>query len=144
MMFLRFVSVLQKIAPVFVFLFFQCIVVAETRAPDIILEIPMRDGVLLPANLYLPNPIPSDQKIPCVLVRHPLGKDHVDPLWLELVDAGGYALVVQSTRSCCDESGTTMPYLTDGWSVSGTYPVDGYDTVQWIAQQSFCSGKVAT
>ncbi len=121
----------------------SCLDASEERAPDAILEIPMRDEVKLPANLFLPKSFTSGQKIPCVLVRHPLGKDRIDPVWFELVDSG-YALVVQSTRSCCDTSGTTIPYLTDGWSLSGSYPVDGYDTVQWIAQQPFCTGKVAT
>lgn len=115
----------------------------EQRVPDALLEIPMRDEVKLPANLYLPKGCDSGQKVPCVLVRHPLGKEVVDPSWFELVDAG-YALVVQSTRSCCDESGKSVPYITDGWSLSGTQPVDGYDTVQWLAQQGFSNGKIAT
>lgn len=132
----------------FFFFFFSALTLvatpaAQERVPDALLEIPMRDEVKLPANLYLPKGSQVGQKVPCVLVRHPLGKDGVDPAWFALVDAG-YALVVQSTRSCCDESGKSVPYITDGWSLSGTQPVDGYDTVQWLAQQSFCNGKVGT
>lgn len=101
----------------------------------------MRDGVTLPANVYLPHET-SSKKFPCVLVRHPLGKDSLDPHWLTLVQ-GGYSLVIQSTRSCCDETGKAIPYLTDGWS-DDRMPADGYDTVQWLASADFCEGSVST
>jgi predicted acyl esterase len=109
--------------------------------PDRVIEIPMRDGVKLPANVFLPHGTTAT-KFPCVLVRHPLGKDSLDPAWLSLVK-DGYALVIQSTRSCCDESGKTIPYLTDGWS-DDRRPADGYDTVQWLASADFCEGSVST
>ena len=109
--------------------------------PDRIIEIPMRDGTKLPANVYLPHDVKAT-KFPCVLIRHPLGKDALDLLWLPLVD-GGYALVIQSTRSCCDETGKEIPYLTDGWS-DEHLPADGYDTVQWLASADFCEGSVST
>ncbi len=105
------------------------------------ISIPMRDGYLLPANLYLPDS-DSVKKFPTVLVRHPLGKERIDPLWIEYIEAG-YALVVQSTRSCCDTSGKLVPYVTDGWS-DDHQPADGYDTVQWIASSDFCDGQVST
>ncbi len=109
--------------------------------PDRVIEIAMRDGMKLPANVYLPHD-GTATKFPCVLVRHPLGKDSVNPQWLSLVK-NGYALVVQATRSCCDESGKAIPYLTDGWS-DDHQPADGYDTVQWLASADFCEGSVST
>jgi predicted acyl esterase len=109
--------------------------------PDRVVEISMRDGTKLPANVYLPHDTKAT-KFPCVLVRHPLGKDSIDPAWMPLVE-GGYALVVQSTRSCCDETGKSIPYLTDGWS-DEHLPADGYDTVQWLASADFCEGSVST
>ncbi len=109
--------------------------------PDRVIEIAMRDGVNLPANVYLPRG-KAGTKFPCVLVRHPLGKDCVDPQWLSLV-SGGYVLVVQSTRSCCDETGKTIPYISDGWS-DDHRPADGYDTVQWLSSADFCEGSVST
>lgn len=132
-----------------VFISFLCwlslggFLLADTQqipAPDRMIEIPMRDGVKLPANVYLPHG--GTVKCPCVLVRHPLGKDAIDPMWLELTKRG-YALVVQSTRSGCDESGKVIPYLTDGWS-DDHKPADGYDTVQWLASADFCTGLVST
>ncbi len=113
----------------------------KTHPPDKVLSIPMRDGFELPAHLFLPKNS-SLEKFPCVLVRHPIGKEKLDPDWLEYVDAG-YALVIQSTRSCCDTTGKMVPYLTDGWS-DDQQPADGYDTVQWIASADFCDGRVST
>ncbi len=115
--------------------------VVETPTPDRVIEIPMRDGVKLPANVYLPHGEKA-AKLPCVLVRHPLGKDAVDPMWVALTKRG-YVLVVQSTRSFCDVSGRSVPYLTDGWSDEHK-PADGYDTVQWLASAEFCNGVVST
>lgn len=109
--------------------------------PDRMIEIPMRDGVKLPANVYFPHK-ELGKKFPCVLVRNPLGKDAVEPMWLSLTERG-YVLVVQSTRSCCDETGKTVPYLTDGWS-DDHKPADGYDTVQWLASADFCSSIIST
>ena len=113
----------------------------EVRQPDKVIEIPMRDGVKLPANVFVPQGVQGD-KFPCVLVRHPLGKESLDPEWLKLT-AAGYVLVVQSTRSSIDESGKTIPYLTDGWS-DDQKPADGYDTVQWLSAADFCDGSVST
>lgn len=117
------------------------VLAADPAIPDQVIEIPMRDGTKLPANVFLPHGI-LKKKFPCALVRHPLGKDALDPVWLRLVEAG-YALVVQSTRSCCDETGKTIPYVADGWSEEHRL-ADGYDTVQWIAFADFCNGAVST
>jgi predicted acyl esterase len=114
---------------------------APLPTPDRVVEITMRDGTKLPANVFLPHGL-EKTKFPCVLVRHPLGKDSINPHWLALPKAG-YALVVQSTRSCCDETGKAIPYLTDGWS-DDRRPADGYDTVQWLATADFCDGIVST
>jgi len=109
--------------------------------PDRVIDIPMRDGTKLPANLFLPHDS-AKKEFPCILVRQPLGKDSIDLEWVELIKAG-YALIVQSTRSYCDETGKEIPYLTDGWS-DDHRPADGYDTVQWIASSDFCDGTVST
>lgn len=52
----------------------------------------------------------------------------------------GYAVAIQDTRSFLDEDGRTFPYLSDGW---GDHQ-DGYDTVEWLAQQEFSNGNVGT
>lgn len=105
--------------------------------PDVEILIPMRDGVQLPTNIYLPSGSPG--KYPCVLIRHPLGKGVISHYWLELVKEG-YIVAVQSTRSTLDDTGKTLPYLTDGWGALA----DGHDAVEWLAKSEWCNGKVAT
>lgn len=99
--------------------------------------IPMRDGVMLPADLYLPSP--ESVGLPCIVSRTPYGRalhpeEHI-PLAKE-----GYAVVVQDMRSSLDLEGKVFPYFTDAWGVLQ----DGYDTVEWLAKQPFTNGKIAT
>lgn len=99
--------------------------------------IPMRDGVSLPADLYLPNP--QAKNLPCILARTPYGRAlHAE----EYIDIArdGFAVVVQDMRSSLDAEGKTFPYFTDAWG--GLQ--DGYDTVEWLAKQSFTNGKIGT
>jgi predicted acyl esterase len=110
---------------------------AETDLPVLSVEIPMRDGVKLPADIYLPEE--GAQNLPCILIRAPNGRlthcKALAPLALK-----GYAVVIQDTRSCIDSEGKTMPYLADGW---GTQQ-DGFDTVQWLSKSPYTNGKVGT
>jgi len=101
---------------------------------------PMRDGAKLPTSIFFPeNHAEGKEKYPCILVRHPLGKQYLRDEWLELLKAG-YMLAVQTTRSSCDETGTALPYVTDGWGELQ----DGYDTVEWLSSSEWTNGKVAT
>lgn len=99
--------------------------------------IPMRDGVSLPADLYLPYP--EAIGLPCILARTPYGRalhtKEYTPLALD-----GYAVVVQDMRCSLDAEGKTFPYFTDAWG--GLQ--DGYDTVEWLAKEPFTNGKIAT
>lgn len=102
-----------------------------------LISIPMRDGVSLPADLYLPNA--EAKGLPCILARTPYGRAlHAD----EYIDIArdGYAVVVQDMRSSLDTEGKTFPYFTDAWG--GLQ--DGYDTVEWLAKQPFTNGKIGT
>ncbi len=112
------------------------------------ITVPMRDGTELPTTILLPAKEGATQgnsnqensiKYPCVLVRQPLGKKYASPSWLQLATKG-YMVAIQSTRSSCDASGETLPYLTDGYGALQ----DGYDTVEWLAASPWCNGKVAT
>jgi uncharacterized protein len=133
----------------FLFVFvLHATLLGESRTPDAEVAIPMRDGKLLPTNFFFPATLKEtiqtqksiEVKYPCVLVRQPLGKDYLDPRLLELIDAG-YILAVQSTRSSCDPTGTSLPYMSDAW---GSLQ-DGYDTVEWLGKKcSWTNGKIAT
>jgi len=100
----------------------------------------MRDGVKLATDVYLVDK--SEKKWPAILIRTPYGKtSFLTPTsdfdsWVKL----GYAVVVQDTRGRHDSQGIDSLFLDDGWGARQ----DGYDTVEWIAQQSWCNGKVGT
>lgn len=98
--------------------------------PD--LDIPMRDGTVLRADLYRPE---SEGPLPVVLARTPYNKQLADPArpWLRFASAG-YAVVVQDCRGCCASDGEFVPFRDE--------PADGYDTIEWIAGQPWSTGKI--
>src|SRR5439155_21303482 len=103
--------------------------------------VPMRDGIHLAADVRLPA---GDGPWPVVLCRTPYDKS-TDVGAVSLSDVGrfaqnGLALVVQDTRGRHASEGKARPLFDDG---SGEHQ-DGFDTVAWIRQQSWCNGKVAT
>ncbi len=101
--------------------------------------IPMRDGIRLHARLYLPDE--GEPPYPVVLVRSPYAIPEDELPWdaQRLVD-NGYALVVQTSRGRFRSEGESPAFLADG---NGIHP-DGYDTVEWIARQPWCNGKIGT
>lgn len=108
-------------------------------APDLTLQIPMRDGMLLPADVYLPSP--DAKNLPCLLLRNPAGRK-TEP-WISTyadLAKSGYAVVFQDTRSAIDFEGKTFPYFSDGWGKDQ----DGYDTVQWLSKHPLTNGKIGT
>jgi len=119
------------------FIFFASHLSALT--PDLQVKMPMRDGFEIETDLYFPKLEAKEaldaQKYPCVLVRHPLGRSYCDENWIQLVNEG-YMVAVQSTRSSCDESGKSLPYVTDA--------LDGHDAIEWLGNSKWCNGKVAT
>jgi predicted acyl esterase len=104
--------------------------------PDLTILIPMRDGVELPTDLYLPSP--DARGLPCVLLRSPAGRGHGQS-FAELAKAG-YVVAIQETRSVLDKEGKSLPFISDGWGKLQ----DGYDTVEWLAQSPYTNGKIGT
>lgn len=100
-------------------------------------RVAMRDGVRLATDVYLP---PGEGPFPVVLARTPYNKDGAQGLAQSFVSRG-YALVVQDTRGRYASEGENRAFEADGW-VDGKQ--DGYDTVEWVAQQPWCNGKVGT
>ncbi len=98
------------------------------------LETPMRDGVVLRADLTLPV---GCDRAPVILIRQPYGRatpammlDQTASFWARK----GYACVVQDVRGKFSSDGVFEPVVNE--------INDGFDTVQWITRQSWCSGKV--
>ena len=96
---------------------------------------PMRDRVKLAGNLYLPE---GDGPFPCIVTRTPYGKDGMelfsDPRAARKYTKAGYAYMVQDTRGKGRSEGHYAGFTDDR--------NDGYDTIEWIARQSWCDGKV--
>ncbi len=92
--------------------------------------IPMRDGVKLATNVYLPD---GPGPFPIVLSRTPYGKDQGRGD-AESINKAGYARVVQDCRGRFKSEGKYLPWEND--------IEDGYDTLEWLAKQPWSNGKV--
>lgn len=114
-------------------------------------RVPMRDGVHLATDVYLPaghgghtGPLPG------LLERTPYGKDEptrrertaTNPAPLRRGEVAerfareGYAVVVQDCRGRFDSEGQFTKYLGEAH--------DGADTMAWIVAQPWCNGSVGT
>jgi len=104
----------------------------DERAEQVM--VPMRDGVHLATDVYLP---PAPGRLPAVLVRLPYDKCArytFMPQIAPYVMDRGYALVVQDVRGKFRSEGDTMPFA---------YEIeDGYDTLEWIVAQPWSDGVV--
>ncbi|MBA0084777.1 MAG: CocE/NonD family hydrolase, partial [Acidobacteria bacterium Pan2503] len=95
------------------------------------LSVPMRDGVRLAANLFLPA---EHAHLPAILVRTPYGKGtDLIPNYQAFVDRG-YAVVVQDVRGRYESEGVFEQLRHE--------PEDGDDTLNWIASQTWSNGKI--
>lgn len=103
---------------------------AAQAAKPIEQMVPMRDGVKLATSIFLPK---GNGPWPVVLVRTPYGKD-LQSTGYALWTNREYALVVQDSRGRFKSEGDYRPFMTDH--------LDGYDTIEWIAKQSWSNGKV--
>jgi putative CocE/NonD family hydrolase len=97
-------------------------------------RVPMRDGVRLSADVYLPD---TAGPFPTVLMRTPYDNNTAP-----LIEKGrrlasqGYAVVIQDCRGRYDSDGTYYPFVNEG--------EDGYDTQEWIGRQPWSNGKIGT
>ena len=101
--------------------------------------VPMRDGILLATNLYLPSGDNRTQQelFPALLHRTPYGKSaEVRADEARFFASRGYATVVQDCRGRYASQGGFTKYIDEG--------PDGYDTVEWVAQQPWSTGQVGT
>ena len=126
-------------------------------------EIPMRDGVILRANVYLPR---AGGPVPAILCAHPYGKDA-----LPRRTRGGYRInpqfrILRQTAPVRISDETSWEAPDPAWWVPQGYAVvnldvrgagrsdgvgallsdgeaeDVYDAIEWIARQDWCDGGV--
>jgi uncharacterized protein len=98
--------------------------------------VPMRDGVLLRADVYRPE---DAAQVPGVLGRTPYDRSFgptlpsiIDP---ERAVEAGIALVCMDVRGRHGSDGEFYPFRAER--------ADGYDSVEWVAAQEWCNGAVA-
>lgn len=95
--------------------------------------VPMRDDVKLATDIYLPGN--NDKKLPTILMRTPYGRQ-IGAVLATTVLSKRFAWVVQDTRGRFDSEGSSKSFMDD--------TNDGYDTIEWIAQQPWSNGHVGT
>ena len=115
--------------------------------------VPMRDGVRLATDVYLPSDadgiLPGPW--PVILERTPYGRNRpsrserslAEPdearsraAVAELFVRRGYAVIYQDVRGRYDSEGEYQKYLDDA--------ADGYDCCAWILEQPWCNGLIGT
>lgn len=97
------------------------------------ISIPLRDGIALVADIFRPE---ASDKVPVIVEITPYRRAsaftyrHDAAFWV----ARGYALAIVDARGCGDSEGTFVFFANEG--------PDGYDCVEWMATQPWCSGRV--
>jgi putative CocE/NonD family hydrolase len=105
-------------------------------------RVPVRDGLELSANLWLPLPSPDlpDETFPVILEMIPYGKDswrrNADTARGRWLAARGFALCRLDVRGTGSSPGVALDEYTDAETL------DGYDAVEWLAAQPWCNGRV--
>jgi uncharacterized protein len=99
------------------------------------IAVPMRDGVVLRADLYRPA---RGSRFPVLLYRTPYGRTDTvgGSSLIHAAVSRGYAVVLQDVRGRYGSGGDFQPYIQEGR--------DGYDTIEWAARQQWSNGDVGT
>jgi putative CocE/NonD family hydrolase len=95
-------------------------------------RVPMRDGVHLSADVYLPD---VEGSYPAVVIGTPYDntmKSHVD--MASFFVSHDYAFIVYDVRGRYDSDGDFYPFFNEG--------PDGHDLIEWAASQPWCNGKL--
>jgi uncharacterized protein len=102
------------------------------------LNVPMRDGVNLSANVYFPKT--GIGSFPVLMNRTPYIKDSAGKATLrnslKIFTDSGYAVVLMDVRGRGDSEGKFNPFFQE--------IEDGYDSFEWAGTQPWCNGKIGT
>jgi putative CocE/NonD family hydrolase len=126
---------------VLVLVLFFALVVGQTQTSSHTLDlardvpIPMRDGVILRADILRPR---LEGRVPVLVYRTPYGKENAlkDYTTFRHAVERGYAVVVQDVRGRYASDGEFRPYQNEAR--------DGYDTIEWAARQPWSDGNIGT
>ena len=99
--------------------------------------VPMRDGVRLATDLYLPaiSGARASGRFPTLVSRTPYDKAglRAESEWYA---QRGYVVVAQDVRGRFGSEGEFYPFTQEG--------PDGYDAIEWAAAQEWSTGKIGT
>jgi hypothetical protein len=100
-------------------------------------QVPMRDGVRLSMDVYLPPGGLAGGPYPTILKRTPYNKTTlVQAKYLIFLATQGYAACIMDLRGLNGSEGEWRPWFHDG--------PDGFDAIEWVAQQPWSNGRVGT
>jgi len=92
---------------------------------------PMRDGVELTVDIFRPK---AEGRFPAILQITPYNKNG-QAARAQKFAARGYVVINADSRGRFDSGGDWDPF-------SPLHKTDGYDLVEWVAKQPWCSGNV--
>jgi len=92
--------------------------------------VPMRDGVKLATDIYRPK---TEGKFPVIFTRTPYQKNMAE-LNGRYYARRGYVYAIQDCRGRFASEGVWEPFVNE--------PEDGYDSIEWLAEQPWSTGKV--
>lgn len=101
-------------------------------------RVPMRDGVHLATDVYLPRSERGQlsDPVPTLLLRTPYGKRYADHGWGRWFARRGYAVVIQDVRGTFGSEGEFALLVNEA--------EDGADALAWIDAQPWSNGEVGT
>jgi len=104
---------------------------------DFNVPVSMRDGITLYADVFRPD---APGQFPGLMSRTPYDKgaqaNRVGTLDAIRAATNGYATVVQDVRGRYESEGEFYTFVNE--------INDGYDSIEWLADQPWCTGKVGT
>ncbi len=115
---------------------YQASVAAERLRRPAEMAVRTRDGVRLAADCYLPDEART-LPVPCVVRGTPYDKSAPGVDYdAQFFRRNGYAYIVYDTRGRGKSEGHWRAHCADG--------EDGYDVIEWVADQPWSTGKVGT
>jgi putative CocE/NonD family hydrolase len=108
--------------------------IAETET---MVMVPMRDGVRLATDIFRPKE--AEGPLPLIFIKTPYNFNEVRGAtldWTFEAVSRGYAVAVQNERG---------RYYSEGeWEILGNPRTDGWDALDWFAEQPWSSGAIGT
>lgn len=123
---------MKQIGSILFLILFNCSLVFSQEV-DIRLyeEVPMRDGINLSANIYMPES--TDKSYPVILIYTPYVNDEASDRAMYFAKKD-YVFISLDLRGRGNSEGEYRPFEKDGQ--------DGYDAVNWISKQPWCNGSI--